>query len=60
MRLRAEAPRVTLLARKVLAGIGLAASVGIGGALIYALQIGDAGRPADELTRPIIGRPPMA
>jgi type IV secretory pathway VirB10-like protein len=49
MRLRAEAPRVTRLSRKVLAGIGLVASVGIGAALIYALQTGDAGRPADEL-----------
>lgn len=49
MRLRAETPRVTRLSRKVLAGIGLVASVGIGGALIYALQTRDAGRPADEL-----------
>ena len=49
MRLRAEAPRVTRLSRKVLAGIGLVASVGIGGALIYALQTRDGGRPADEL-----------
>nr|WP_211315713.1 TrbI/VirB10 family protein [Zavarzinia compransoris] len=49
MRLRADTPRVTRLSRKVLAGIGLVASVGIGGALIYALQTGDAGRPADEL-----------
>lgn len=49
MRLRADAPRVTRLSRRVLAGIGLVASVGIGGALIYALQTRDAGRPADEL-----------
>lgn len=49
MRLRGETPRVTRLSRKVLAGIGLVASVGIGGALIYALQTRDAGRPADEL-----------
>ncbi|MDF2118368.1 TrbI/VirB10 family protein [Roseiarcaceae bacterium H3SJ34-1] len=49
MRLRGEAPRVTRLSRKVLAGIGLVASVGIGGALIYALQTRDAGRPAEEL-----------
>jgi type IV secretion system protein VirB10 len=49
MRLRAEAPRVTRLSRKVLAGIGLLASVGIGGALIYALQTRDGGRPAEEL-----------
>lgn len=49
MRLRAEAPRVTRLSRKVLAGIGLVASVGIGGALIYALQTRDGGRPTEEL-----------
>lgn len=49
MRLRGEVPRVTRLSRKVLAGIGLIASVGIGGALIYALQTRDGGKPADEL-----------
>ncbi|MEC5323349.1 TrbI/VirB10 family protein [Aurantimonas sp. A3-2-R12] len=49
MRLRADAPRVTRLSRKVLAGIGLAASVGLGGALIYALQTRDGGGPTDEL-----------
>jgi len=38
MRLRPEPPRVTRLSRKVLASLGLAASVGVGGALIYALQ----------------------
>jgi type IV secretion system protein VirB10 len=38
MRLRPEPPRVTRLSRKVLTGLGLAASVGVGGALIYALQ----------------------
>jgi type IV secretion system protein VirB10 len=49
MRLRAEPPRVTRLSRKVLAGIGLVASVGIGGALVYALQTRDSGRPSEEL-----------
>ncbi|WP_209092362.1 TrbI/VirB10 family protein [Sphingomonas trueperi] len=49
MRLRAEAPRVTRLSRKVLAGLGLVASVGIGGALIYALQTRDGGHPNEEL-----------
>ncbi|MBG0792418.1 TrbI/VirB10 family protein [Methylocystis sp. H62] len=49
MRLRAEAPRVTRLSRKVLTGIALVASVGIGGALIYALQTRDGGRSAEEL-----------
>lgn len=50
MRLRAEPPRVTRLSRKVLAGLGLVASVGLGGALIYALQTRDGGR----------SQPPMA
>lgn len=49
MRLRAEPPRVTRLSRKVLAGLGLVASVGIGGALVYALQTRDGGRAPDEL-----------
>ncbi len=49
MRLRAEAPRVTRLSRKVLAGIGLVASVGLGSALIYALQTRDGGKTAEEL-----------
>ncbi|RZN34403.1 conjugal transfer protein TraI, partial [Bradyrhizobium sp. Leo121] len=44
MRLRAEPPRVTRLSRKVLAGLGLAASIGVGGALIYALQIRHSGQ----------------
>lgn len=43
MRLRAEPPRVTRLSRKVLASVGVVASLGIGGALIYALQTRDAG-----------------
>ena len=38
MRLRPEAPRVTRVSRRVLVGVGLAAGLGIGGALIYALQ----------------------
>ena len=38
MRLRAEPPRVTRLSRRVLAGLGVAASVAIGASLIYALQ----------------------
>lgn len=49
MRLRAEPPRVTRLSRKVLAGLGLVASIGIGGALVYALQTRDGGRPNEEL-----------
>ncbi|NBF18251.1 conjugal transfer protein TraI, partial [Pseudomonas sp. Fl4BN2] len=43
MRLRPEPPRVTRLSRKVLAGLGLVASLGVGGALLYALQTRNAG-----------------
>jgi type IV secretion system protein VirB10 len=49
MRLRAKPPRVTRLSRKVLASLGLIASVGIGGALIYALQSRDVGKTGEEL-----------
>lgn len=49
MRLRAEPPRVTRLSRKVLAGVGAVALVGIGGALIYALQTRDPGPSGEEL-----------
>lgn len=49
MRLRAEPPRVTRLSRKVLASAGLVVSIGIGGALIYALQTRDAGKSNEEL-----------
>lgn len=49
MRLRADAPRVTRLSRKVLAGLGLVAGLGIGGALIYALQSPDRGAGPEEL-----------
>ncbi|MDQ0470102.1 TrbI/VirB10 family protein [Labrys wisconsinensis] len=49
MRLRAEPPRVTRLSRKVLASVGLVASIGVGGALIYALQTRDHGKAAEEL-----------
>lgn len=49
MRLRAEPPRVTRLSRKVLAGVGAVALLGIGGALIYALQTRDMGSAGEEL-----------
>ncbi|WP_205602511.1 TrbI/VirB10 family protein [Chelativorans alearense] len=49
MRLRAEPPRVTRLSRKMLAGVGAAALLGIGGALIYALQTRDMGSGGEEL-----------
>jgi len=38
LRLRAGPPKVMRLSRKVLAGMALVAGVGVGGALIYALQ----------------------
>lgn len=49
MRLRAEAPRVTRISRKVLMGAGLVAGIAIGGALIYALQGVDRGGQPEEL-----------
>jgi type IV secretion system protein VirB10 len=49
MRLRADPPRVTRLSRKALAGLGFAVSLGIGGALIYALQSRDPGADNREL-----------
>ncbi|MFC6446151.1 TrbI/VirB10 family protein [Shinella zoogloeoides] len=49
MRLRAETPRVTRLSRKMLAGVAAVAMVGIGGALIYALQTRGPGDGGEEL-----------
>ena len=49
MRLRAEPPRVTRLSRKMLAGVGAIALLGIGGALIYALQTRDMSGSGEEL-----------
>ncbi|RWE06254.1 MAG: TrbI/VirB10 family protein [Mesorhizobium sp.] len=49
MRLRAEPPRVTRISRRVLAGVGLVAGLGIGGALIYALQNADRQPGQEEL-----------
>ncbi|HGM8642182.1 TPA: TrbI/VirB10 family protein [Pseudomonas aeruginosa] len=49
MRLRAEPPRVTRLSRKMLAGVGAVALLGIGGALIYALQTRDMSGNGEEL-----------
>jgi len=48
LRLRGDPPRVMRLSRKTLAALGLVATAGIGGALIYALQPGAPG-PAREL-----------
>ena len=49
MRLRADPPRVTRLSRKMLAGVGAVALLGIGGALIYALQTRDMSGIGEEL-----------
>ena len=49
MRLRPDPPRVMRLSRKVLAGLGLVAGVGVGGALLYALQTQHGGKPSEEL-----------
>ncbi|MBS0477741.1 MAG: TrbI/VirB10 family protein [Proteobacteria bacterium] len=49
MRLRSEPPRVTRLSRKMLASVAAVAMVGIGGALIYALQTRGPGDGGDEL-----------
>ena len=49
MRLRAEAPRVTRLSRKMLASVAAVALVGIGGSLIYALQMRPGGKDGEEL-----------
>jgi type IV secretory pathway VirB10-like protein len=49
MRLRAETPRVTRISRRVLIGLGVVAGLGIGGALIYALQTADRQQRPEEL-----------
>lgn len=49
MRLRGEAPRVTRLSRKALTVMGVVASIGIGGALVYALQTNHTGKTGQEL-----------
>lgn len=49
MRLRAEPPPVTRLSRKVLAGVAFITSLGIGGALIYALQTRETDPQGEEL-----------
>lgn len=49
MRLRGDPPRVTRLSRKALAGIGLIGSLGLGIALIYALQTRNPGPRNEEL-----------
>lgn len=57
MRLRADPPRVTRLSRKMLAGIGFVASLGLGGALVYALQDANRFKQGEELY-PTSNRPP--
>ena len=60
MRLRAEPPRVTRLSRKVLAGLGLAAGLGVGGALVYGLQSQHGGKASEELLATGTATRPMA
>ncbi|TPJ61077.1 TrbI/VirB10 family protein [Mesorhizobium sp. B2-7-1] len=57
MRLRAEAPRVTRLSRKMLAGLGFVVSLSGGGALIYALQDANRFKQGEEIY-PTSNRPP--
>lgn len=49
MRLRAKAPQVTRLSRRTLAAAGLILSLGIGGALIYALRPPNSPTGGEEL-----------
>ncbi|CAN7711673.1 TrbI/VirB10 family protein [Aminobacter sp. LjRoot7] len=49
MRLRAEPPRITRLSSKVIVGVGVVASLGIGGALVYAFQTRVPGTDDQEL-----------
>ncbi len=49
LRLRPEPPRVTRLSRKVLVGVGALGAIGLGGALILALETRDAKPPEQEL-----------
>lgn len=49
MRLRPEPPRVTRLSRKVLAGVGMVAGLGVGGAFVYAIQAQRSGTGTQEL-----------
>ena len=55
MRLRAEPPRVTRLSRKMLAGAGAVALLGIGGALIGAIQADAAARGCDVALHVLAG-----
>lgn len=49
MRLRADPPRVTRLSRKMLGGVAMVASLGIGAALVYALQTRTGGQTPEEV-----------
>ena len=58
MRLRPALPPVTRLSRKALLAIGVAVSIGVGGALIYALKGREAAeRPAELLPTDNRSRP---
>src|SRR3546814_12532385 len=67
LRLRPAPPRVTRLSRKVLAGLGVVAGLGTGGALIFGLQGSGAGDAPAEVfptenppTAAGLRRPPTA
>lgn len=49
MRLRGEPPRVTRLSRRTLTALGLVAGLGLGAAIIYALQTRNDGGTGEEL-----------
>ncbi len=49
LRLRPEPPRVTRVSRKMLIGVGALGAIGLGGALILALEKKDAKPPEQEL-----------
>lgn len=49
MRLRSKPPQVTRLSRRTLVAAGLILSLGVGGALIYALRPPDSGSGGEEL-----------
>jgi len=49
LRLRPEPPRVTRLSRKVMIGVGALGAIGLGGALILALETRDTKQPEQEL-----------
>ena len=58
MRLRPESPRVTRLSRRVLVGVGVVVTVGLGAVLAFALVTRNGGGPNPELFSPAPKTPP--